>query len=221
MGGSTSSTGLTTLGYQTTLIMWDIDRMTNMRPSRAAHICRYQDLSKFRMPSNFRGRPGWYVQLWWLTEWMLFHPSPQFCYAWRAFLLRCFGATVGKDVIIRPSVTVTYPWKFSVGDYSWIGDDVVIYSLADISIGSNSVVSQKSYLCGGSHDMSDRAFRITSEPIVIEDECWIASDVFICPGVTIAFGSVVGARSTVTKNVPAEKIMMGTPARIVGQRSAK
>ena len=98
---------------------------------------RFQDLSSFRLPDEFRGRPSWYVQLWWLVQSLLFHTSPQALFGWRRFLLRLFGAQIGKNVLIRPSVMVTYPWKVSIGDYSWIGDDAVIYSLGDIRIGSH------------------------------------------------------------------------------------
>lgn len=177
-----------------------------------------QKLSIFQIPKNFRGRPGWYVQLWWIVEAAFFHTSPQFMYGWRRFLMRCFGAKIGKGVILRPSMHTQFPWKVTIGDYSWIGDDVVLYSLGPIEIGDNVVVSQKSYLCTGSHDYSKNDFPIFYEPIVIENECWLATDVFIGPGVTIGSGTVVGARSSVFKSLPANKICMGSPARILKDR---
>src|SRR5262245_48779901 len=111
-----------------------------------------QDLTTFRMPAGFRGRPAWFVQLWWLTQALLFRPSPQVAYGFRRLLLRAFGARIGRGVVIRPSVVVTYPWKVEIGDFAWVGDDAVLYSLGEIRIGANSVVSQKSYLCAGDHD---------------------------------------------------------------------
>lgn len=170
------------------------------------------------MPLNFRGRSSWYVQMWWFVQKILFQTSPQFMYSWRNFLLRCFGAKIGKGVIIRPSASVVYPWKLEVGDYSWIGDDVVLYTLGEIKIGSHSVVSQRSYVCAGSHKIGSLSFEIISDRIIIGDECWVATDVFICPGVTIGYGAIIGARSTVTKDLPGESIAMGTPARVVGVR---
>ncbi len=113
---------------------------------------RVQDLSRAKVPPGFRGRAAWFVQLWWIVEALLFHPSPQVLYGWRRFLLRAFGARIGKGVLIRPSVTVTYPWKLSIGDWSWVGDRVTLYTLGEISIGESSVVSQGTYLCTGSHD---------------------------------------------------------------------
>lgn len=178
----------------------------------------YQDLDQFRLPENFRGRSAVVVQLWWIVQALLFNSSPQFLYSWRRFLLRLFGASVGKKVKIRPSVKITYPWKVIIGDYSWIGDDVILYSLGDISIGKNVVVSQKSYLCAGTHDYNKMDFTILNPPITIEDEVWIATDVFIGPGVKVGKAAVVGARSSVYKNLEGEKVYNGNPARFIKNR---
>jgi putative colanic acid biosynthesis acetyltransferase WcaF len=177
-----------------------------------------QDLKSFRLPPNFRGRSALYVQLWWLVQATLFHCSPQILYGFRRWLLRLFGAEIGKNVIVRPSATVTYPWKVKIGDYAWIGDNVVIYSFADITIGKNAVVSQKSYLCAGTHDYRSPTFAIHSLPIVIEDDVWVAADVFIAPGVTIGRGAVVGSRSSVFTDLPAMMVCIGSPARAVHSR---
>lgn len=179
---------------------------------------KYQDLSKFDLPRGFRGRPSFFVQLWWLVEFFLFKPSPQFMYGWRRFLLRLFGAKIGKKVILRPSCSITYPWKVKIGDHSWIGDEVVLYSLGEITIGNNAVISQRSYLCTGSHDYTDISFSIFQKPIIINDECWIATDVFIAPGVTIGRGTVVGARSSVYKELKPESIYIGNPAKYIRAR---
>lgn len=179
-----------------------------------------QDLALFRLPHGFRGRPGWFVQLWWLVQSLLFRTSPQFLYGWRRFLLRAFGATIGPNVLIRPSVRTTFPWKVSIGENAWIGDNVELYSLGEIRIGANAVVSQHCYLCTGTHDYTDRAFPISAIPIVIGPEVWLASGVFIAPGVTVGRGAVVGARSLVLKDLPDMAVAMGHPARVVRRRSA-
>jgi putative colanic acid biosynthesis acetyltransferase WcaF len=172
-----------------------------------------QNLARFRLPENFRGRSALAVQFWWFLQATLFRCSPQLLYGFRRWLLRMFGARIGQGVLIRPSAKFVYPWKVSIGDYSWIGDDVVIYSFADITIGKNAVVSQKSYLCAGTHDYKSENFDIYASPIVIEDEVWIAADVFIAPGVTVGKGSVVGSRSSVFGNLPAMMVCVGSPAR--------
>jgi len=177
-----------------------------------------QTLNKFKLPKNFRGRSGLIVQLWWMTDFFFFKLSPQLMYGWRRFLLRLFGAKIGKGVIIRPNVTITYPWKVSIGDYSWIGDNVELYSLGEIEIGINVVISQKSYLCAASHDYDKEDFPIWSKKITIDDECWLATDVYVAPGVTIGKGTVVGARSSVFKDLPTGKICIGSPAIVIKDR---
>lgn len=180
-----------------------------------------QQLSLFKLPKNFRGKSVLVVQLWWFVQRVLFHASPQFLYGWRRFLLRCFGAKIGKGVIIRPSVRVTYPWKLSIGDHSWIGDNVDLYTLGEINIGKNVVVSQKSYLCTGSHDHTSEAFDIYQKPVIVEDGAWVATDVFIAPGVTIGSNVVIAARSSVFKSMPNNMICMGSPAVPIKQRYTK
>jgi len=178
----------------------------------------YQRLDKFQLPENFRGRSAFVVQLWWLVQDTIFAWSPQFLYAWRRFLLRLFGASIGLDVLIRPTVRVTFPWKLSVGDYSWIGDHVELYTLGEINIGAHCVISQRSYLCTGSHDYSKPGFDIFARPIHIADQVWLAGDVFIAPGVTIGEGTLVGLRSTVFSDLPAGMICFGNPAEPIKPR---
>lgn len=179
---------------------------------------KQQDLAKFKLPANFRGRGALTVQMWWLVQATLFACSPQFAYKWRAQLLRWFGADIGKDVVIRPSVKITYPWKLTIGDYAWVGDNAELYTLGPITIGNNAVVSQRSYLCTGSHDYTAEAFDIFALPIVIEDEAWVATDVFIAPGVTIGKGAVIGARSSVYKDMPEGMVCKGSPAKPIKER---
>lgn len=190
--------------------------MSNHSPQPAI-----QDLSRFRVPPNFRGASAITVQLWWITQALLFHTSPQFLYSWRRALLRLFGAKIGRGVIIRPSVRVTYPWKLEIGDYSWIGDSVELYNLGNIRIGNHCVVSQYSYLCTGSHDFRSTTFDIFSKDITVLDEAWIAAGVFVHPGVTIGNGSVVGARSILSTDTEPMGIYVGQPATKIGVRTSR
>jgi putative colanic acid biosynthesis acetyltransferase WcaF len=179
----------------------------------------YQDLSSFKLPDNFRGRSAVVVQLWWVVQSTLFAWSPQFLYGWRRFLLRLFGARIGKKVLVRPTTKITYPWKVSIGDYSWVGEDTVLYSLGDIRIGAHTAIAQEVYLCTGNHYYTKPAFDIYAVPIEIGDEVWIANDVFIAPGVHVGRGCVIGARSTVFQDMPAGKICYGNPARPMKDRA--
>lgn len=172
----------------------------------------FQRLDAFTLPPGFRGRSAAVVQLWWLVQALLFAPSPQIMFAWRRFLLRLFGATIGEDVKIRPSVTVTYPWKLTIGDHSWIGDGATLYSLGNIDIGAHAVLSHKVYLCAGAHDYTRRGFDILAPHITVGDQVWIANDVFVAPGVSIGAGAVIGARSSVFSDMPAGMVCKGSPA---------
>ena len=181
----------------------------------------YQDLKQSHVTREQRGRSAVVVQLWWLVQSTLFGLSPQFMFSWRRFLLRLFGAKVGKSVLIRPTARITYPWKVSIGDYSWVGDNTVLYSLGPITIGNNVVISQNSYICTGTHDYQVPSFDLVTKPIVIEDESWIATDVFVAPGITIGKGAVISARSMVTRDIEPLAICRGLPAKMIRYREMK
>ena len=178
----------------------------------------YQKLNQFSLPDGFRGRSAMVVQFWWLVQSTLFAMSPQFMFGWRRWLLNLFGAEVGENVLIRPSVRVTYPWKVKIGDRVWIGDNAELYSLGEIEIGDDVVISQKSYLCAATHDFSKLSFDMIDKKITIEDQVWIATDVFVAPGVTIGRGALIGARSSVFADMPEGMICVGSPAKPVKPR---
>ncbi len=178
----------------------------------------YQNLKTFKMPKGFRGKSKFIVQLWWIIQSTLFRLSPQFMYSWRRSLLRLFGANIARNVLIRPTVKILYPWKLNIGEWSWIGNEVTLYNMAEINIGNNCVISQKSYLCTSSHDHTKSSFDIFAKPIIIKDEVWIASDVFIAPGIIIGTGTVIGFRSTVNKDLPPKMVCYGNPAKPIKPR---
>ena len=181
---------------------------------------RVQDLGRFRVPPGFRGRSRLTVALWEIVQSTLFGCSPHAFFGWRRFLLRLFGAKIGASVLIRNSARITYPWKVEIGARSWIGDHAELYSLGEIRIGADTVVSQRSYLCAATHDYRQLDFPQEARPIVIGDEAWIATDVFVGPGVTIGRGAVIGARSSVFSDIPAYAIAMGSPAKVTGKRGS-
>lgn len=176
------------------------------------------DLRKYNQSGFERGRAGWFILLWWLVQAIAFPLSLHNFNGWRRALLRLFGAKIGRGVIIRPTARFTYPWKVEIGDYSWIGDDVVFYSLDKITIGSHCVISQKSYLCTGSHDIQDEAFSLITAPIIIGNGVWVATDCFIACGVNIGANAVIGARSSVFKDIPPQQVAWGNPCQSRYQR---
>lgn len=134
--------------------------------------------------------------------------------ALRVALLRAFGAKVGRGVVIRSDVNITFPWRLSVGDHVWIGEGVLILSLAPVTIESNVCISQRAFLCAGSHDFRSPTFDLQTRPITVRSGCWIAAQAFIGAGVEIGAGSVVSAGSVAIENIPPNSLARGNPAAV-------
>lgn len=157
--------------------------------------------------------------LWGGVRLILFRPTPQIFPGWRRFLLRSFGARIDRGVRVDASAKIWAPWNLEMGKYSSLGAQVDCYSVDAIRIGAYATVSQYSFLCAASHDPDSAEMTLITAPIVIGDHAWIAADVFVAPGVVIGEGAVIGARSSVFKNVPEWTIAMGTPACAIRKRA--
>ena len=155
-------------------------------------------------------------QLVWLT---LYRPSPAMLHGWRRLLLRCFGATVASGAHPYPSAKIFAPWNLSMGKDSCLSRHVDCYCVDKVTLGSRVTVSQYSYLCSASHDYRKKSMPLITAPITIEDDAWVTADVFVGPGVTVGEGAVIGARSTITKDVPSWTVVVGSPPVEVGKRS--
>ena len=151
------------------------------------------DLSKFNNSSFSRGAPPWKEALWWVCRSLVFAPWFPVPSALKVAALRAFGAKVGEGVVIRSQVNVTFPWKLEIGDQVWIGDEVLVLSLAKVRIGNNVCISQRAFLCTGSHDFRKESFDLITRPIGIGDGCWIAAGAFIGPGAELPAGTRVKA----------------------------
>ena len=129
-------------------------------------------------------------------------------------ILRLFGAKVGRGVVIRSRVDISFPWNLTIGDHVWIGDEVKILSLAPVVIGSHVCVSQRSFLCTGSHNFRKESFQLVTKPIAIEEGCWVAANVFIAPGVTLRRDTICYAGAVVLKSAGPHQILSGNPAKV-------
>ncbi len=159
-------------------------------------------------------------QIWNIVYLLLFKPSPRSLHAWRAALLRTFGAKIGDGVHIYPGAKIWAPWNLVVADYVGIADGVTIYNMDIICIGSYSVISQGAHLCGGSHDYNSRNFQLFAKPITLGEHVWICAEAFVSLGVNIPDGVVVGARSLVTKSILVPwTVCAGHPAKQIGLRT--
>lgn len=164
-----------------------------------------------------RGRPLWFEALWVMMKCLFFLNPVPWPSALRVALLRAFGAKVGQGVVVRSQVNVTFPWRLSVGDHVWIGEEVLILSLAQVVLESNVCLSQRAFLCTGSHDFRAPKFDLITKPITVRGGSWVAAQAFIAPGVEIGEGSMVAAGSVVLENVPAKTLVRGNPAVVVKQ----
>ena len=151
----------------------------------------------------------------------LFRHSPRICFGWRSFLLRLFGAKVGRETHIYNSATIYMPWNFEIGDQSSVGEHAYIYNLGPITIGNRTTISQRAHLCAGTHDFTDPALPLLKPPIVVKDQAWVCTDAFVGPGVTVGEGAIVGARAVVMKDVEPWDIVAGNPVRVVRKRIMK
>jgi len=156
--------------------------------------------------------------LWSVAYLLLFKYSPRPLHGWRSFLLKCFGAKVGKGVHVYPGVKIWAPWNLILDDECGIASGVELYSQGLITVGKRAVISQGSYICTGTHDYNDKGFPLYTIPIVIGSNAWVAAGVFIHPGVTIGNGCVIGARSVVTKNMPEWMVCAGFPCKVLKER---
>ena len=139
-------------------------------------------------------------------------------HGWRRMLLRAFGAKVGRDAQPYPSAWIWAPWNLEMAAHSTLAPHVDCYSVDRVRLGSHATVSQYSYLCTASHDYLEPGMPLITAPISIGPNAWVAGDVFIGPGVTVGDGAVVGARSSVFRDVRAWTVVAGSPATFRNRR---
>jgi putative colanic acid biosynthesis acetyltransferase WcaF len=141
--------------------------------------------------------------------------------SFRSRLLRLFGAKIGKGVYVKPGLRVKFPWYLDVGDHSWLGEDLWIDNLAQVTIGPHCCISQGAYLCTGNHDWSTPNMRLFRRPIRCEAGSWIGAKSVICPGVTLGSGAIAAAGSVILKDIPAMEVHAGNPAGFLRVRELK
>lgn len=168
---------------------------------------------------GFRSKAG--RGLWGLVYLLLYRPSPRLAHGWRRMLLRMFGARIGAGCHPYPTAKVWAPWLLEMADNSTLGEEVFCYNVATVRLGEGATVSLHAYLCAASRDIDRPGNPVIAAPIVIEKDAWVAAKCFIGPGVTIGEGAVVGARSTVTKDVAAFSVVAGSPPRLIRMRKPR
>jgi putative colanic acid biosynthesis acetyltransferase WcaF len=155
----------------------------------------------------------------WGLVWLLlarFTPPP--LHFWRRWLLLLFGAKLGRGVRVHGSVKIWLPANLELGERVLIGPGVRLYNQGRIVIGAKSVISQRAHLCASSHDIADPHFQLVLRPIAVGEQCWIAAEAFVGPGVTLGDRAVLGARAALFEDAEVDGVYLGNPAQRVGTR---
>ncbi|MCB0760755.1 MAG: WcaF family extracellular polysaccharide biosynthesis acetyltransferase [Flavobacteriales bacterium] len=185
-----------------------------------SNLTQKTDLSRYNndwyQPGNVFKRVLWY------TVNVLFFKNPLFVFgSIKVSLLRLFGAQVGKGVVIKPNVNIKYPWKLTIGNNVWIGEEVWIDNLGDVTLGDHSCLSQGSMLLCGNHNYKKVEFDLIVGNIVIEEGAWIGAHAVVCPGIKCKSHSVLSVNSVATSNLEPYSIYMGNPAVKIKDRIFK
>jgi len=172
---------------------------------------REVDLSSF---TNNEFEPGAFLKriIWYILSVLIFKSTWPWPSRYKVAVLRFFGANVGEGVVLKPSVSIKYPWFLSIGDNVWIGEKVWIDNLVEVQIASNTCISQGAMLLTGNHNFTKSTFDLMARPIYLEKGVWIGAQSIVCPGVTCFTHAVLSVGSVATKDLDPYCIYSGNPA---------
>ena len=170
------------------------------------------DLSSYSATHFDRGASKARELIWLFVSLVLFRLCPLSLSPLKRTVLRLFGARVGIGVTIKPQVKITFPWKLEIGDHVWLGEECWLLNLERITIGNNVCISQRAFLCTGSHNHKLPTFDLIVKPIIVEDGAWIGAGAWVGPGVTVGNHAVLAAGSIATKDLEPHGIYRGNPA---------
>ena len=176
------------------------------------------DLSTYSSCDFDRGAGPIKEALWLLVSLALFRLCPFKLSALKAAVLRSFGAHIGHGVVIKPGVKITFPWKLTLGDHAWLGEECWLLSLAPITIADNVCISQRAFLCTGNHNYTSPRFDLMTAPIRIEPGAWIGAAAIVGPGVTVGSHAVLTAGSVAARDLAAGGVYRGNPAAWTRER---
>jgi putative colanic acid biosynthesis acetyltransferase WcaF len=165
-----------------------------------------------------RGRPAAVLAIWQLVKWIFFTTTLPWPSPIKVGWLRLFGAKIGRSVLLKPRINIHFPWRLEIGDYTCVGEEVMILNLVEVRIGPHACISQRAMLCTGNHDYRDPEMAYRNAPIVVEAGAWVGAMVFVAPGVTVGTDAVIAAGSVLLRDAEANGRYAGNPARRVGSR---
>ncbi len=194
------------------------DSTQNLPGAEPATAPASVELSRFSTGNFDRGAGALKEGLWLFASLLLFQLCPFALSALKRAVLRAFGGRIGRGVVIKPQVKITFPWKLEIGDHVWLGEECWLLNLEKISIGSNVCISQRAFLCTGSHDYKSSTFDLIVKPIAVEDGAWLGAGCWVGPGVKIGSHAVLTAGSVATRDLDRWWIYRGNPAEAAKQR---
>ncbi|QZZ18579.1 WcaF family extracellular polysaccharide biosynthesis acetyltransferase [Leptothermofonsia sichuanensis E412] len=176
-------------------------------------------LNEYTLGDYTPGAPLWKQLSWYYlgdplvrSRWLPFS-------AIKVWILRRFGAQIGQGVRIKPGVQIKFPWRLSVGDYVWIGENAWLDNVAPITLESHVCISQGVYLCTGNHDWQHPEFKLIPDSIRIERGSWIAANAVVGPGVRVGEGAVLCLGSVTGRSLQPMTIYAGNPAQPIKERT--
>lgn len=178
----------------------------------------YTDLSSYNNSWFKPGGSGVKRFLWYFTN-LIFFKSGWFpINGLKTMLLKVFGAKLGNGVVIKPGVSIKYPWKLRIGDFCWIGENVWIDNLSFVSLGDHVCLSQGAMLLTGNHNYKQATFDLMIGEIILENGVWIGAQAIVTPGVNCFSHAILTVNSVATKDLDAYSIYQGNPAKKVKER---
>ena len=176
-------------------------------------------LSSFNT-GNFNKGAGFIKQtLWYFVNALFVRASWNPFMGIKVFFLKLFGAKIGKGLVLKNNVNIKFPWKLTLGNDVWLGENAWIDNLDEVIIGNNVCISQGALLLTGNHDYTLSTFDYRNASIIIEDGAWIGAKTVVCPGIKIKSHAILTVGSTATKNMEAYGIYQGNPARKIRTRN--
>ena len=136
----------------------------------------------------------------------------------RLALLRELLGSVGEDTEIRPPLYCDYGYQTHVGARTFINFGVVLLDVATIRIGDDVQVGPNVQFLTPTHPVEAEPRRAkweAAKPITVDDNVWLGGGVIVCPGVSIGENTVVGAGGVVVRDLPANVVAVGNPARVI------
>lgn len=158
------------------------------------------------------------IVLWLIVNAVIFRNPLVLIQGIKKWLLRLFGAQLGKGLVIKPGVNIKFPWKLKIGDHVWIGENVWIDNLDEVVIGDHVCISQGALLLTGNHNYTKTSFDYRNAPIELEDGVWVGAKAVVCPGVTCKSHAILTVSSVATSDLEAYYIYQGNPAYKVRKR---